>query len=138
MKKPSVERGPKPSNAIAQPQTMITSGVRQPERDEARRRSPAVADICIPHFLFADSHDRPRCLLRGVNASAWKSQPRPLRKRRSQRSIANRDYRPVELIFAPSGGGMGPVLYSDLLVMRISQSPQDTPTSLRCCGVGSA
>jgi hypothetical protein len=30
MKKPTLDRGPKLSSAIAQPQMMITSGVRQP------------------------------------------------------------------------------------------------------------
>src|SRR5579883_2000843 len=45
MKKPTLERGPKESNAIAQPQAMMTSGVRQLEAAGAGRRSPTVVDI---------------------------------------------------------------------------------------------
>src|SRR3569623_2064106 len=33
-KKPSEERGPNPSSAITQPQTMMSAGVRQPAEDE--------------------------------------------------------------------------------------------------------
>src|ERR1700730_4341022 len=41
MKKPRLDRGPKLSSAIAQPQTMITSGVRQVLAAGNRRRSPS-------------------------------------------------------------------------------------------------
>src|SRR5262245_35710919 len=47
-KKPSDERGPKLSNAIRPPQTMITSGVRQVASPEDGRRSPVAADIGLP------------------------------------------------------------------------------------------
>jgi hypothetical protein len=39
MKKPRLERGPKLNSAIAQPQMMITSGVRQLLAPEAGRTS---------------------------------------------------------------------------------------------------
>src|SRR4051794_39880730 len=48
MKKPRLERGPKLNRAIAQPQTMITSGVRQLAAAGNRRRSPSVAVIQVP------------------------------------------------------------------------------------------
>src|ERR1035438_6334949 len=50
MKKPKVDLGPKLNSAMAQPQTMMTTGVRQFERLEAgRRSSTAVVDMRIPN-----------------------------------------------------------------------------------------
>jgi hypothetical protein len=48
MKKPKLDRGPKLNRAIAQPQTMMTSGVRQVAAPEDGRKSPAVTAIWIP------------------------------------------------------------------------------------------
>src|SRR3974390_1337920 len=48
MKKPSADRGPKLKSPIAQPQTMMTSGVRQLATFEAGLRSPAVVDMHCP------------------------------------------------------------------------------------------
>jgi hypothetical protein len=53
MKKPAVARGPKLNSAIAQPQTMITSGVRQLEEGRAGQRSPVVVDMQIPQFVVS-------------------------------------------------------------------------------------
>src|ERR1700741_5632639 len=50
MKKPRLERGPKLNSAIAQPQTMITSGVRQLPMPGAVRNSPAFADMQISRW----------------------------------------------------------------------------------------
>ena len=47
MKKPKLDRGPKLRRAIAQPQTMMTSGVRQVV-PEAGRTSSAIAAIYFP------------------------------------------------------------------------------------------
>src|SRR6478609_6816385 len=55
MKKPRLDRGPKPNSAIAQPQMMITSGVRHVT--EAGRRSSAVTAM---RFLIALGADRDR------------------------------------------------------------------------------
>src|SRR5207302_5605117 len=41
MKKPQLDLGPKLNRPMAQPQAMITRGVRQVERPEAGRRPPA-------------------------------------------------------------------------------------------------
>src|SRR5439155_25795279 len=48
-KKPSAERGPKPSMPIAQPQRMMTAGVRQVEKREPGPSSPTCVDM---HFLI--------------------------------------------------------------------------------------
>jgi hypothetical protein len=51
MKKPSDERGPKLNSAIAQPQAMMMSGVRQLTGPDAGRGSPVVDDInCLSLF----------------------------------------------------------------------------------------
>jgi hypothetical protein len=47
MKKPSVDRGPKLNSAMAQPQTMMTSGVRQLGACRAAFGSLVVTDIGI-------------------------------------------------------------------------------------------
>src|SRR3954463_15152061 len=47
MKKPRLERSPKINNANAQPQMMLTSGVRQ-VAPAAGRRSSVVTAICFP------------------------------------------------------------------------------------------
>src|SRR5215210_5548298 len=84
MKKPRLERGPKLNRAIAQPQTTITSGVRQLAAAGNRRRSPSVAVIQNSLILGAD-HGDPRVRVASnsarskVNALAWKSQPRSRR-----------------------------------------------------------
>jgi hypothetical protein len=58
MKKPKVERGPNVSMPIRQPQTMITSGVRQPASGQGRRTlSSVVANEKRP-FADADAHRR--------------------------------------------------------------------------------
>jgi hypothetical protein len=89
---------------------MMTSGVRQPEKDEAGRRSPVVANIYIPQFLFADRAEAAYvCSLRGVNAAAWKSQYRGGFR---NAALQIGEYRIVELIFGPSGEGLATVLYS--------------------------
>jgi hypothetical protein len=49
MKKPKLDLGPKLNRAMAQPQAMITRGVRQVERPEAEGRPPA--DMQFP-LLF--------------------------------------------------------------------------------------
>jgi hypothetical protein len=69
MKKPTLERGPNESKAIAQPQAMMTKGVRQLEAAAAARRSPAVVDISVPvrSWRFSGIGDRE---LRRVNAFA--------------------------------------------------------------------
>jgi hypothetical protein len=52
MKKPKLDRGPKLSSAIAQPQMMMTSGVRQGV-PEAGRRSSAITAIDFPQYESA-------------------------------------------------------------------------------------
>ena len=47
MKKPTLERGPKLNSAIAQPQAMMTSGVRQMERLETASSLPAVIGMFL-------------------------------------------------------------------------------------------
>src|SRR5216683_3608215 len=88
MKKPRLERGPKLNKAIAQPQAMTTSGVRQEIR-EAALRSPVVTDMQTPLLGRDSKGDR---ISRGepINAFAWKSQPARLRKLSSHCSVANR------------------------------------------------
>src|SRR5258708_34143182 len=52
MKKPKLDRGPKLSSAIAQPQMMMTSGGRQGV-PEAGRRSSAITAIDFPQYESA-------------------------------------------------------------------------------------
>jgi hypothetical protein len=47
-KKPRLDRGPKLNSAMAQPQTMMTSGVRHVAAPENGRRSPVVTAIYFP------------------------------------------------------------------------------------------
>ncbi len=51
MKKPTLERGPKVSMPISDPQMMITSGVRQPKPD-AGRVAPSIAAMSFPRIKF--------------------------------------------------------------------------------------
>jgi hypothetical protein len=69
MKKPRLDRGPKLSSAIAQPQMMITSGVRQLLTPGAGRRSPATDVMQFPRLLASDTGGRANTL-QGVNAFA--------------------------------------------------------------------
>src|ERR1700730_161179 len=99
MKKPRLDRGPKLNSAIAQPQTMITSGVRQVLAAGNRRRSPSVTAM-----QFLDGWGGSQMKLRRaqgakaarkpppgqVNAPAWKSQPRSWPNLPPQCSDANR------------------------------------------------
>jgi len=55
MKKPTLDRGPKLNSAIAQPQMMITSGVRHVPKPGLGRSSLAVADMQIPRGLTSAS-----------------------------------------------------------------------------------
>jgi hypothetical protein len=85
MKKPTLDRGPKLNSAIAQPQMMITSGVRQPMPWDGR--SSAVTVMQIPRY-GVDPEGR-RNTLQGVNASAWKSQTATRGKHALHCSVAN-------------------------------------------------
>src|SRR6266404_8351220 len=71
MKKPKLDRCPKLSSAIAQPQMMMTSGVRQVPAPGEERRSPAIA-ISTPRCLAQDLWVPES--LDEVNAFAWKTQ----------------------------------------------------------------
>jgi hypothetical protein len=64
MKKPTLDLGPKLNRAIMQPQTMITSGVRQVVAEANGRSSPSVAAMQIPRWLgriIKDFDERVRC-----------------------------------------------------------------------------
>ena len=59
MKKPRLERGPKLNSAIAQPQMMMTSGVRQLPTPRTDEESPVVTAIISPQFVARpESPDR--------------------------------------------------------------------------------
>jgi hypothetical protein len=68
MKKPTLDRGPKLNSAIAQPQTMITIGVRQPMPGDGRS-SPAAVVMQFPDG-WRRSPGGPANTLQGVNAFA--------------------------------------------------------------------
>jgi len=51
MKKPRLDLGPKLNKAIAQPQAMTTSGVRQPTAFETGPTSPEALDMQIPPIV---------------------------------------------------------------------------------------
>src|SRR5229473_6180442 len=61
MKKPKLDRGPKLNSAIAQPQIMITSGVRQLPADG--RRLAKVAAMQIPRWLAKRPTERSQGLM---------------------------------------------------------------------------
>ena len=67
-KKPRLERGPKLNNPIAQPQMMITSGVRQLGAAGDRRRAPSVAAMQNSFERLGGSRERFR-RARGANAA---------------------------------------------------------------------
>lgn len=54
MKKPKPDLGPKLNSAMAQPQMMMTRGVRQFERLEAGQRSSTDVDMRIPNYSWAE------------------------------------------------------------------------------------
>src|ERR1700693_3347465 len=61
MKKPRLDLGPKLNKAMAQPQKMMISGVRQLSTREAELRSPSVVDIQIsPRGLGGSEKHGPR------------------------------------------------------------------------------
>src|SRR3979490_2872758 len=88
MKKPKRDRGPKLSSAIAQPQMMMTSGVRQGV-PEAGRRSSAITAIDFPQYESAPGIPR-ATTLQGVNASAWKAQGVGWKNYRRRAALQNR------------------------------------------------
>src|SRR6476660_6520216 len=88
MKKPRLDRGPKLNRPIAQPQTMISNGVRQEARTGAGRRPPAVIVIQIPRCLVS-ALEGPTGTLQGVNAPALKSQSAASKNFAPQCSPAN-------------------------------------------------
>src|SRR5882757_4462370 len=87
MKKPRLDRGPKPSNAIMQPQMMITSGVRH--ELEAGRSSSAVTAMRFPGAQ-ARPGNADRVAPDGVNAFAWKSQGPRRQNFRRRAALQNR------------------------------------------------
>src|SRR6266581_4729842 len=66
MKKPSVDRGPKLNRAMAQPQTMMTSGVRQLGTGEATLWSLMVTDIGLSLAACSRKTHGPRDLGQGI------------------------------------------------------------------------
>ena len=101
MKKPRLERGPKLSSAIAQPQMMMTSGVRQvPGRgtDEGRRwLSPCTfPDVARPeppgesYDELMHSHGNPK----GSRRKIFALQGSPAKSARAMRAILQRDVAP--------------------------------------------
>src|SRR4051794_36977858 len=73
MKKPRLDRGPKLNSAIAQPQMMITRGVRQfaaTGRELSAVTAMGFLDVSRRTAIGRSAR------LRGVNAFAWKSQGR--------------------------------------------------------------
>jgi hypothetical protein len=89
MKKPRVDRGPKLNKAMAQPQTMMTNGVRQPDAEKATLRSLVVTDIGISPA----AHESAGSAFHSINAFAWKSQPTERGKCASHCSVAIRRHR---------------------------------------------
>src|SRR5260221_14403741 len=108
MKKPRLDRGPKLNKAIAQPQAMTTSGVRQEIRGAALR-SPVVTDMQTP-LLDRDSKGDRVCRGEPINAFAWKSQPARPRKFSSHCSVTNR------------GGEIRQIKYCPLLTQTLNPS----------------
>jgi hypothetical protein len=62
MKKPALARGPKLSSAIAQPQRMMTSGVRQVPVSEVGRRLSAATAMGFLDARAAIRAGRMRCM----------------------------------------------------------------------------
>src|SRR5262249_49541811 len=103
-------------------------GVRQPEKDEAGRRSPVVADIAFPIFCSRALQNRPHAVCYGElmhpHGNPTSGSPPP-----SQCSVANGYVQDCRINFLPLWHRSGRRVIFLLLALRISR-PKATPNPL--------